>query len=236
MNILMLTVLYRTDVLKDEGSEQLLELFRDAFNDKTHLDFVTFKERASFSKLTEIKTKTSFVATSWHGEHRGLSDNQKQDKFEELLIVIKEINSKTKLPVVLGGDFNITLQSVKDHIKRQGLEVYEYKPKNRKTVIDFFVVTRDVELSDVKAFGDYMYMNVKVKLRKQVNDHQLSGLLDSSKQKYVMGSEVEKKKQIFDHDPVQALVTFNLDHTRETQGKYTSDDDLDDVALQELSF
>ena len=44
------TVLYRTDVLEDEGSEQLLELFRDAFNDRTHLDFATFKERASFSK------------------------------------------------------------------------------------------------------------------------------------------------------------------------------------------
>ncbi|XP_031569672.1 uncharacterized protein LOC116304141 [Actinia tenebrosa] len=136
------TVLYRRDVIEDEGSEELMESFRDEFNGNSHVDLVTFKERASFSVLTEIRTGASFVAISWHGEHTGLSEQEKRETFEDLLLVINKINSETNLPVVLGGDFNITLYSVSDSIEEQKLEVYEYRPQNRNTVIDFFVATR----------------------------------------------------------------------------------------------
>ncbi|XP_031569661.1 uncharacterized protein LOC116304128 isoform X2 [Actinia tenebrosa] len=250
------TVLYRKDVLKDKGSAKLRELFQDAFNDKSHLDFVTFKERASFSKLTETKTGTSFVAISWHGEYTGLSEQEKKEKFEDLLLVIKEINSKTKLPVVLGGDFNITLDSVSDSIEEQGLEVYQYDLQNRDRVIDFFVVTRDVNLPGVSAFGDYMYTKTEdqtIENEDQTsesedqtieNEDQTSRSEDQTSRSEDQTSESEEeRKQVFDHDPVQALVSFDFDKEDEDQtsvreGEYTFDGDSDgvDYYFKNISF
>lgn len=145
--------------------------------DKALLDrarIVSFVAKGPFSRPPE----PHLIAISWHGptlrpefslsspDAKGKtgtdtkSDDAKTYKknlLSDLLKIVNYLNSgkfyKERVPVILGGDFNIDYKYVQDLIKTYGLQLLEYpKPPSRLHrvgQIDYFIVTSDVTVNRV---------------------------------------------------------------------------------------
>ena len=104
------------------------------------------------------------IVISWHGPNKrpdriNSDDEYKKEIFKELLQLVQHLNNNQynhRVPVILGGDFNIDYKDVQDLIGEYGLQSLEYpKPQTRLSSrhrqVDFFIVTSDVTLDEVYA-------------------------------------------------------------------------------------
>lgn len=126
------------------------------------------------SKGAPIK---KFICVSWHGRYSKRSVSYLIQEFKNTMEFFKGLLLKLKenLPVVIGGDFNINIEKIREFVMSP-FRIYEYSPTKRRTgnIIDFFITTTDQILKDVK-------------------------VLDISEI-----SEAKDPQKVLDHDPVKA--------------------------------
>jgi len=138
---------YEKDVLDDKKKENINELF---------------KNRTCFVKLTpKGDTSLVFYVVSYHGLHNEVDASLKAIYLREYLGFLKAFEEKHKAPVLLGGDFNFTLDSF------DGATLHGFPTvggKNKKNNIDY-----------VAHFGSSLKRKIKFI---QVNTHPIEELKD----------------------------------------------------------
>ena len=95
-------------------------------------------DKNAYARMTEMKVKYllreggKFLAVSWYGR-KNVSKDQPKAMLIDLLHQITQKASTTRLPIIIGGDFNITQEKVQDSID-------QYKKKEKQqSVVDFKV-------------------------------------------------------------------------------------------------
>ena len=94
----------------------------------------------------------SFICISWHGPHNGLDHEKKKEYFKHLLKLLRKLHEEKNLPILIGGDFNIEMRSIENFVSKP-FQIKEYQASGRrinKGVIDFFIATVELHLSDTK--------------------------------------------------------------------------------------
>ncbi|XP_062605221.1 uncharacterized protein LOC134267008 [Saccostrea cucullata] len=80
-----------------------------------------------------------FLCVSWHGRRKGKMADLIME-LKHLLIFIERFSNNQGLPLIVAGDFNISLEEVATLVKSP-LVIYKYRPLRREgdKVIDFFI-------------------------------------------------------------------------------------------------
>ncbi|KAL3876807.1 hypothetical protein ACJMK2_034601 [Sinanodonta woodiana] len=132
--------------------------------------------------LRVVKTKgvpvMEFICISWHGKHAGMTNDTKVTEFTHLMIFLNKMYVKYHLPILIAGDFNVEVKLICHEVKEPFM-LYEYKASKRrkeKGVIDYFIATIELHLSDL----------TPVDLKKD--------------------SKAEKPEEVLDHDPIIAML------------------------------
>lgn len=125
--------------------------------------------------------KAHFLCVSWHGQSNSLYEKDRKDNLKNFLECINEIANILKVPFIIGGDFNLSLEKVRDAIPKQLQQIVQIchkKPQPMRTadLIDFFLASNTLIVGEITAI----------------------------KWEKVDGASVEN---IFTHDPIVATLT-----------------------------
>ena len=131
------------------------------------------------------KSKPKFLCVSWHGRYKADDDTQRRD-LTLLFEIVTSFSKKEKLPVIIGGDFNVPFSGIESVLGETGSSFvgYDYKPSRRRSfsgAIDFFVSSSSLTLKGVAPVD--------------------------------WGSN--KANKVLDHDPIIAEIQFNPDQVIE---------------------
>lgn len=133
--------------------------------------------------LLNVKTKgvpiVEFICVSWHGRHNKAKLEDLKAEFKYLLEYIMKLSEKESLPFVIAGDFNVKIKDIEKLIP-SSLALHRYTPTKRRdeeSVIDFYISSKSLSMSDVKT------LDVKTE------------------------TKVEGVLSLFDHDPVMASLS-----------------------------
>ncbi|KAJ8314924.1 hypothetical protein KUTeg_007074 [Tegillarca granosa] len=91
-----------------------------------------------------------FIAVSWHGEYK-TSENKRLETFQQLLRFLELVsNKKKKLPLLIGGDFNINIDRIQECVIHP-FKLHDYIPTARResNIIDFFI-TKNITVENVQ--------------------------------------------------------------------------------------
>ena len=69
--------------------------------------------------VTHNLTDVQFILISFHGGHNSLSDSKKQEQLEKFIVEMRKVANDYKLPVIVGGDFNIEVIKWKTEIEEK---------------------------------------------------------------------------------------------------------------------
>lgn len=132
------------------------------------------------------KSKPKFLCVSWHGRYKQKDDAQRKD-LTLLFEIVTIFSEKKKLPVIIGGDFNVPFSGIESVLEETDSSFvgYNYRPSRRrsfKMTIDFFVSSSSLTLKNIAPVD--------------------------------WGSEVANK--LLDHDPIIAEIQFNVDELDQT--------------------
>lgn len=152
-----------------------------------------FSDHSSRLHIVDVVTQNSgpkfkFTCISWHGPSYEQSGETKNNLFEELMRFVTEVKQDAN-PLLLGGDFNLDKESAKQLVKHPfKLHDYIASKRREKKVIDYFVASEDLELSDIE-------------------------FIDLEK-----NCEEKSPNELFDHDPIIASLDCNsLNTKKQTQ-------------------
>lgn len=100
--------------------------------------------------------KAHFLCVSWHGQSNSLNEKDRKDNLKNFLECINEIANILKVPFIIGGDFNLSLEKVRDAIPKQLQQIVQIchkKPQPMRTadLIDFFIASKTLTVSEIKA-------------------------------------------------------------------------------------
>ncbi|XP_069109866.1 uncharacterized protein [Argopecten irradians] len=125
------------------------------------------------------------LVVSWHGVHSRTKDTEKKIQFQYLQVYLKELSEREEATVLLGGDFNINIDLIRDVISPDFI-LYEYSPSERRKgkVIDYFIASPKLSLTNVQYI-------------------ELAGLNDPKDKQILIPYHV------LDHDPVSATMVKN---------------------------
>lgn len=106
--------------------------------------------------LLNVKTKgvpiVEFMCVSWHGRHNKAKLEDLKEEFKYLMEYILKLSEKVSLPFVLAGDFNVKIKDIEKLIPST-LFLHRYTPTKRRdeeSVIDFYISSKSLIMSDVK--------------------------------------------------------------------------------------
>lgn len=141
-----------------------------------YLKELTNNERLHMLKITTTSSLASFLCVSWYGK-KAIASLQ----LDRMLKIVKETARLNRLPFIIAGDFNVSIDIVKTEINLLGMRIYDYEPHSQregKQNIDFFISSENLSLTDVQSinWGDL--------------------------------PEGVGVKTIFDHDPVRATLSL----------------------------
>lgn len=89
-----------------------------------------------------------FICISWHGPSASLDVDTKYSLAREFLDFVQKIVEKEGVPVVIGGDFNVSLCS--DDVKPPFvLPMYTPSTRREGLVIDFFIHSENIRLTEI---------------------------------------------------------------------------------------
>lgn len=93
-----------------------------------------------------------FLCVSWHGPHNGMKKPDLKNDLKNLLIFTSHIGLRHNLPIIIGGNFNISIKDASE-ILPTNLTVYEYIPLRRKHGENkvFFIGSKELPLSAIAA-------------------------------------------------------------------------------------
>nr|XP_022305295.1 probable inactive protein kinase DDB_G0270444 [Crassostrea virginica]XP_022305296.1 probable inactive protein kinase DDB_G0270444 [Crassostrea virginica] len=123
-------------------------------NDQLQRRYKTSNLKAFMVKAEPVdKSKPKFLCVSWHGQHR-TNDETKQNDLTLLINIVTMVSEKEKLPVIIGGDFNVPFSAIEYVLEDTdpSYVVYNYKPSRRrcfKKTIDFFVSSSTLTLKGI---------------------------------------------------------------------------------------
>ena len=110
--------------------------------------------------LRKVTTKGvqvyAFICISWHGRHNGAKLEDLKEEFKSMLKYSLKLSENLSLPVLLAGDFNLKNKDVgaKEVQPTTPLIMCIYEPTDRRTradIIDFFIASKSLVMSDSKA-------------------------------------------------------------------------------------
>ncbi|KAL3876805.1 hypothetical protein ACJMK2_034599 [Sinanodonta woodiana] len=159
------------------------ELQRPTSKDPTpiYLDIESNARMALIVLETKGVPVMKFICISWHGNHAGMTNDGKVTEFKNLMFFLNDIYKKFKLPILIAGDFNVKMKSIR-HKVQYPFKLYEYEASERrkkKGVIDYFIATTELHLSNIKP----------VDLKKY--------------------SKAYNPEKVFDHDPIKAILELD---------------------------
>lgn len=95
-----------------------------------------------------------FICVSWHGPYNGMKKTDRIKELANLLIFLSNIGCQQKLPIIIGGNFNISITEA-SKILPNDLIIYEYEPLRRKQgeYKDFYIGSKELPLSNMTAVG-----------------------------------------------------------------------------------
>lgn len=132
--------------------------------------------------MVEIMCKTlpslNFLCVSWHGPYKATTKPDRKNELRNLLIFLSNIGLRLKLPIIIAGNFNISIAEAST-ILPDNFKFYQFNPLRKKQgeYVDFYIVSETLHLSSM-AVG-------KWEIEENGNDAQ----------------------NIFNHDPVFATLT-----------------------------
>lgn len=100
--------------------------------------------------------KAHFLCVSWHGQNTSLYEEYRKDNLINVLDCIIEIANLLKVPFIIGGDFNLSLEKVRDAIPIQLQQIVQIcynmpKPLRTAYLVDFFIASKTLTVSEIKA-------------------------------------------------------------------------------------
>ncbi|XP_052808589.1 uncharacterized protein LOC128237263 [Mya arenaria] len=134
----------------DTDCQGIIKYRLDINADKPLIDFINRiltkhsdiqKHCLCMSKMRrkKVPSQQEFVCISWHSQDN--HDVDKQKLLEDLLQTVDKWSKEYKIPVVMGGDFNISYTEAEKVIKEKKLSLTILKSENE--VMIYFVVTKD---------------------------------------------------------------------------------------------
>lgn len=87
------------------------------------------------------------LCVSWHGPYNRMTEMNRITEFKKLLKYVSYIGFRKNLPIIIGGDFNISFEKVSE-IVQSPLEIYKYSPLRREQgkIIDFYIGSKVLPL------------------------------------------------------------------------------------------
>ena len=113
-------------------------------------------ERMCIGKVTTKGDPiVKFICISWHGRSKK-PKTILNEEFESMLDDILKLSGELSLPVLLAGDFNFNLRTkdIETKCSSLSLVLHPYEPVEKRTsenIIDFFISSESLEMSDIKA-------------------------------------------------------------------------------------
>ncbi|KAL3876802.1 hypothetical protein ACJMK2_034596 [Sinanodonta woodiana] len=166
------------------------------------------------------KTDTDFICISWHGKHSGMTNVRKVTEFKTLMKVLNAIYNKYKLPILIGGDFNVVMKLIRPEVNDL-FKLYPYTPsvRRKEKVIDYFITSPGLHLYDMKPVDlkkvsklciiKLIYFVIKY----LISLDRILPVLHVLVQLKVHVSQAEIPENVLDHDPIQAkLIPPPLDN------------------------
>ena len=122
-------------------------------------------DRITIVELTHRESEKHVLAVSWHGPCRKkkfLKQKMNQEKkifiFKAILKLCMEVRDQSTKPgIVIGGDFNLSIARAKLSAENTDFVVETYNPSERRKgrVIDYFVHTKDINMTDIAPIWHY---------------------------------------------------------------------------------
>ena len=136
--------------------------------DKGQFDHIKFHSRCKIAVFHFEKLATGghppVMFISWHGYYKGVNLQQKKDAFEDLMKLTYYFHTNKQLAVVIGGDFNVEMEEVKNIIGKYGFVTQTYDlPPHRSTLIDFYVVTPPYSAKETPTIPGIVLKSTKAK-------------------------------------------------------------------------
>lgn len=117
-----------------------------------------------------------FLLVSWHGPHTGRSHQEKKKVYEDLLLLLKTYSHEKKIPIILGGDFNLDLREInqtlnlnsQDQDCHHQLKLLPYvKLDHRPNKLDYILTSQTIinevcKPVDIFRVIDYLYPEVRI--------------------------------------------------------------------------
>lgn len=154
--------------------------------------------------------KVKFLCVSWHAPYKQRKKNREK-ALEDMLSFVDALRTELGLQCVIGGDFNLSFDEVVSCLKKARLdykaEKYDTLPR-RKKLIDLFLTSRSLEVTDVTAVAWDSLENIEVNL----DDY-------------------------FDHDAIVGSLLVNSKYSYEDEDSHdSSEDDSEDDGWDKLQI
>lgn len=99
--------------------------------------------------------KAHFLCVSWHGQNQSQIEKEKKDSLKNVLEFINEIANLLKVPFIIGGDFNLSIEKVRDEIPKQLQQIQicsdMSQPLRTAKLMDFFIASNTLTVGEITA-------------------------------------------------------------------------------------
>lgn len=125
------------------------------------LDFAPLSRMCITRVIAITQPAFQFICISWHGnsnENGGgkMKNLKKIEYFKYLIEFLRNIREKYKLPMMIGGDFNVDMYSIETSLHSSPFKLCTYDALKRRTVkgiIDYFIISEDLSLEDISSIS-----------------------------------------------------------------------------------
>ena len=129
--------------------------------------------------------EAKFLCVSWHAPYK-LTHNKREKALGDMLSFVDAMCMKLKLPCIIGGDFNLSCEKVTSYLENAKLDskflCSECKTlPRRKDVIDFFVTSKFLQVTDVTAVAWDSLKNIEDNLDDYFDHDPIVGTLSDGK-------------------------------------------------------
>lgn len=168
-------------------------------------EIVKARMSLAIAKTKEVP-EVKFLCVSWHAPHKKIKESNEK-ALVDMVSFVDALCTELELECVIGGDFNLPFDEVVSFLKKANLdykaEKYKLLPR-RERLIDFFLTSKNLEVTDVTAVAWNSLSKIK-----------------------------EKLDDFFDHDPVVGCLMKNKIASDEDEDEDSRDPEEEDSQRSE---